>query len=351
MATTLASDTVTTRLDAHLARVTRSRARRGLPAPQVLVRAPGLEYVSGDRELPFHAASVGKLATAALVMQEVERGTFALNTPVRELLPADETAGLFAAPGATVAHLLGHTSGVADYFDGPVSHGPPLRRLVVDEPERMWSEHELLAISRERQRPVGRPGQRFSYSDTGYVLLGRIVEVATGETYAALTRSRVLDRAGMARSVLWQREPGPERIAPLWLGKHELSRARSVSCDWAGGGIVSTLDDLARLATALTDGTLVRPETFATMAQPRERFRAGIHYGLGTMQLRFGGFSPFLRHLPRPVGHVGVLGVHCFTDPERDTTVILNFHSTREMRASFQTHIRIATLLDRLARE
>src|SRR5690606_10883621 len=100
--------------------------------------------------------------------------------------------------------------------------------------------------------------------------------------------------------------------------------------------------------TALRDRTLVRPETFAAMTAPRVRFRAGIHYGLGAMQLRFGEFSPFLRSLPRPVGHLGVLGVHCFTDPEREVTVVLNFHSTREMTASFRTHIQIARLLDRV---
>ena len=350
MVATLAPDAVTATLAAHLAKVTRRRARRGLPAPQVLVRARGFEFSSGDRALPFHAASVAKLATAALVMQQVESGELALSTRVAELLPDGETAGLFASPGATVEHLLSHTSGVADYFEGRVARGPQMQELVVAEPDRTWTQESLLAFTRERQRPVAEPGRRFHYSDTGYVLLGRILEETTGSSFTELMRSRVLEPAGMTSSALWQREPGPERIAPLWLRGAELSGAASLTCDWSGGGIVATLDDLARLATALRDGTLVRPESFATMTRPRRRFRAGIRYGLGAMELRFGEFSPFLRWLPRPVGHLGVLGVHCFTDPdpERDTTVILNFHSTREMTASFQTHIRIARLLTRL---
>lgn len=269
MARPLSPADLAERLDAHLARVARRRARRGLPAPQVLVLAPGLEYSSGSRE----------------------------------------TRGLFAAPGATVEHLLAHT--------------------------------------RERQRPVGEPGRRFHYSDTGFVLLGRILEEVTGESFTALQRKRVLEPAGMTASALWQREDGPERIAPLWVDGVELSTARSMSVDWAGGGLASTLDDLARLARALHDGTLLRPESFAAMTAPRSRFRSGIRYGLGAMQLDFSAFSPFLRGRPRPVGHLGVLGVHCFTDPARETTVVLNFHSTREMRASFQTHIRIAAMLDR----
>src|SRR5690606_33279473 len=121
----------------------------------------------------------------------------------------------------------------------------------------------------------------------------------------------------------------------------------SVSCDWSGGGIVSTLADLARLSGAMRDGTLVRPETWSLMTQPRRRFHAGIHYGLGAMQV-FLGRMAFMPGLPRPTGHLGVLGVHCFSDG--NSTVILNFHSTAEMRASFQTHIRIAAALARAAR-
>lgn len=347
MARPLSPADLAERLDAHLARVARRRARRGLPAPQVLVLAPGLEYSSGSRETPFHAASVSKLVTAALVMQQVERGTFTLGTPVSELLGERETRGLFAAPGATVEHLLAHTSGVADFFEDGVTTGLPMRRLVAAEPERWWTPQDLLDHTRERQRPVGEPGRRFHYSDTGFVLLGRILEEVTGESFTALQRKRVLEPAGMTASALWQREDGPERIAPLWVDGVELSTARSVSVDWAGGGLASTLDDLAHLARALHDGTLLRPESFAAMTAPRSRFRSGIRYGLGAMQLDFSGFSPFLRGLPRPVGHLGVLGVHCFTDPARETTVVLNFHSTREMRASFQTHIRIAAMLDR----
>jgi D-alanyl-D-alanine carboxypeptidase len=350
MARTLSADDVTARLDAHLATVARRRARRGLPAPQVLVRAPGLELSSGGRELPFHAASVSKLVTASLVMQEVERGAFALTTPVAELLPERETRGLFAAPGATVEHLLSHTSGAADFFEDGVRSGLPMRRLVAAEPDRWWDQLELLDFSRERQRPVGEPGRRFHYSDTGFVLLGRILEEVSGESFTALVRKRALEPAGMDSSAMWQREPGPERIAPLWVDGAELSTARSLSVDWAGGGLVSTLDDLERLARALINGTLVRPETWAAMTRVRSKFRAGIGYGMGAMELRFEGFSPLLRGLPRPVGHLGVLGVHCFTDPQRETTVILNFHSTREVRASFMTHIKIAQLLDRLAR-
>lgn len=344
----LSPEALAASLDGHLERVTRRRARRGLPAPQVRVEAPGLLYRWGEERMPFHAASIGKLATAALVVQDIAAGRLDEATRVDDVLDPSELAGLFAAPGATVEQLLGHTSGVADYFEGPTTSGPSMIRRVIDEPGRRWDPDQLLAFSREHQRPVGAPGERFAYSDTGFALLGRILETVNGRDFTTLLRERVLEPAGMTGSALWLREPGPERIAPIWLQRVEVSGFASVSCGWAGGGIVATPDDIARLGAALIDGTLVAPGAWARMTQPRHRFRSGIHYGLGTMQLRFEGFSPLLRGLPRPVGHLGSLATHLFLDPERGTSVVLNFHGGREMVASFQTHIRIAQGLARL---
>ncbi len=344
----LSPEALAASFDRHLERVTRRRARRGLPAPQVRVEAPSFLYRWGDERMPFHAASIGKLATAALVAQDITVGRLDWTTRVEDVLASAETANLFAASGATVEQLLGHTSGVADYFEGPTTDGPSMIRRVIDEPDHRWDAAQLIAFSREHQHPVGSPGERFAYSDTGFALLGRILETVNGRDYTTLLRERVLDPACMADSALWLREPGPERIAPIWLHRTEVSTFASVSCGWAGGGIVATLDDIARLGAALTDGTLVAPEAWARMTQPHHRFRAGIRYGLGTMQLHFEGFSPLLRGLPRPVGHLGSLATHLFVDPEHGTNVVLNFHGGREMVASFQTHIRIAQGLARL---
>ena len=336
-------------LDRHLARAARRRSRKGLPPVQARVEAPGFLYRSGGDE-PFHVASIGKLATTALIAQQIDRGALALGTQISQLLPAAELRGLFREGDreVTIGHVLAHTSGAADYFDDRATSGENVRRQVVSDPGRLWTPADLLDFSRTHQNPVAAPGERFHYSDTGFALLGRALEELTGESFTRLVRRGIFEPAGMTSSVTWQREPGPERIAPLWLDGVEASGFRSISCDWAGGGIVSTVDDLARLGRALTDGTLVSRDTWQRLTEPTHRMRAGIHYGHGVMQLRFTGFSPLLRGLPRPVGHLGVLSTHLFVDPPRGTSVVLNFHSTREMVASFQTHIRIAQGLARL---
>lgn len=347
MPRTLTPEALTADLDCHLARVTRRRARRGLPAPQVHVEAPGFVYRSGDAT-PFFSASVAKSATATLIAQEVVAGAINFDTPIAEIL-GSETDGLFRSPGATIAQLLSHTSGAACYFEDTPRTGASMKHLAVSDPDRHWEAPELLQFVRERLRPIAEPGARFHYADTGFVLLGRALEVLTGRGAFELMRERIIEPAGMTNAVMWLREPGPEHIAPLWLGKHEVSTNQSLTLDWMGGGFVGTTDDLTALARSLSDGTLLPRDTVDQLARPRNTFRAGIEYGLGMMQLRYDKFSPFLRQLPRRIGHLGVTSAHMFTEPESQSSIVLNFHSTREMRASFMTHIRIAERLTRLA--
>ncbi len=339
-----------------------------LPAVQVLIRAPGFEFASGERERRFHGASIGKAITATRVFQLAEAGRLDLDAPISTLLPADDWRGLFVgdrhdpAVEVTTAHLLTHTSGAADYFEGRTTAPMPFAELVAAEPERRWTPADLLAYSREFQRPVAAPGRRFAYSDTGYVLLGRIIEEAGGATLGEQLHQGVLGPAGMTQScLLFHTLPGGAAstsddpaavldIAPLWLGRHELSRARSLSCDWGGGGVVTTPDDLTRFTIAWSDGSLIGAASRARMRDARRRFRPGIRYGAGLMELRYEGFSPFLRGMPRPVGHIGVTATHAFTVPERGIHVSMNFHSTREMIRSFRVQIRLMQLLMRALR-
>ena len=368
-------DRFTAELDRHLTGVARRRGSLG--APQVAVRSArdGLDYRFGDETTRFHVASIGKMFTATLVMQLVESGAFTLETPVTELLPAAELRGLFVVDGedladrATVDQLLAHTSGAADYFDGPVTSGYRFLDLVVGEPDHFWTPAELLDFSRERQRPVGRPGARFAYSDTGYVLLGRIIEATTGREFHEVLHERILQPLGMLDSALLLHSL-PERdfvsalaagapttatatvpdIAPFRLGNREVSRFTSISCDWAGGGLISVPADLLTFSAALHGGRLISPASLARLTEMRNRFRPGIRYGAGMMQVRFEGLMPLLRGLPSPVGHIGVLATHLFRDPVHEVDIVLNFASTREMTRSFRTLIFIEQALQRASR-
>ncbi|MDO5682744.1 MAG: serine hydrolase domain-containing protein [Propionibacteriaceae bacterium] len=315
--------------------------------PHIAVHAPslGLAFEAGDAEQPFHSASVAKLVTAALVMQCVEADGLTTATPVGDVLPAAEIDGLFLpGPPATVEHLLTHTSGVADYFDGKVTTGVPVVREALAHPQRQWTPADLIAVTRERQRPVGAPGQRFAYSDTGFVLLGRILEQVTGESFVDLVHQRVFDPIGLT-SAFWphrsQPASGVTELAPLVLRGVDASTFPSMTLDWAAGGFAATAADHLRLGAALHDGTLVSAESMAYMTTPRHRVLPGLEYGAGAMRLRVERFVPWLRGYPRPVGHIGVTAAHLWHDPATGADIVINLGNTRRMVTSFRLLFRI----------
>lgn len=338
-----------TQLDQRLAKIQHF-------TPQVAVRSQslGIDYRYGDTDLPFHATSVGKLITSALVMQQVEAGCFALATPIAELLPASEIDGLFADDAAaevTIEQLLTHTSGCNDFYEGRTKSGPRFVAELKRDLDREWSPAELIAFTRDRQQPVARPGERFRYSDTGFVLLGRALETVTGELFGELVHHRVFAPLGMGRSFLpFRTQPasGTDEIASLSIAGIDIGTRRAITCDWAGGGIAGTLDDFLQLMAGMRNGKLISAESWAMLREPRHRFRPGLWYGAGTMTVRFEGLVPWARNWPRLVGHLGSSAAHLWHDPVHDAEIAINFGSSKAVSRSFRTLYEVVSLLRQL---
>ncbi len=348
------------RIDASVHKT--AHKRKGAPL-QVSLRSEtlGLVYddTLGQNAVPFHVASIGKVFTAVLIFKLVEQGNIALDDPVARILPAAQLAGLFTvngvdyAPKVTIRHLLGHMSGAADYFEGAVSSGAPLLQDILQNRDTFWTPDMLLEFTRTRQKPVAAPGARYNYSDTGYILLGKVIEAVTSQPFHANLHHKIFDPLGMADSYLmFYSEPAAQPKKPIqqiWVEGIEVSRFTSLSCDWAGGGIVSTTADLLVFSRALARGELVNSTSYAAMRIFEHKFRTGIHYGLGLMELHFEEFFFLLRGLPRVTGHIGVLATHMFYDAATDTHIVMNFADSRRMTESFRLLIDLLGIIKRVS--
>lgn len=342
-----------TSLRRRLDRVSRRRAPH-LPAPQVLVTAPGARLAYGDVDLPFHTASVGKVLVAVLVARLAQRGALGLDDLVSHLAPSLDLSALPAAPGVdlrrdlTVDHLLSHRSGLPDPVLPPHGYRTECSLdALVAEPGRRWTAAQVVAQTAGLP-PTGAPGGRFAYGDANYALLQLVLEEVGGAPFPELLREYVLTPAGMSRTWFPHRTATAEdlstlKIAPIWVSGCEVSRLPSLSAAAADGGAVTTLEDLARLQTAVHEKGLVSPALLTRMTRRRSRLRAGIHYGTGMAVLRLGEFSPLARRrYPEAVGGIGVWATHCFYYPELQAQVIMNLHSTREMSRSVRLHMLVA---------
>ena len=247
---------------------------------------------AGDR---FRAGSITKTFVAVVVLQLVAENRLGLGDTVERWLP-----GLVPDGGRiTVRQLLAHTSGLADYAGDSA-----FLRRTVSEPRRRWTPRQLVGVALE-QGPVARPGERFAYASTNYVLLGLIVEHATGTTLERQLRHRIMTPLRLETTSFSAGARIPGRHAHGYgpsqhdgiVGSLATARDRSTasaSWGWAAGAIVSTAPDLSRFFGALLQGRLL-PSHLLTLMRPP----AGARYGLG--------LAAFQTPCGTAIGHTGNL--------------------------------------------
>ena len=320
----------------------------------------GLDYTfpSDSTNQPYHMASIGKVFTAVLVQMLVEKRLLSVKDPIHPFFSTTELDRLFIfqnidyAQQVTIEHLLGHTSGIADYFEGSTTSGKPFLDEVLANPQFHWTPQKLIDYSREHQTALGIPGQVFNYSDTGFILLGLIIENVTGKSFDKNLKDEIFRPLKMHDSYLMfysEPENTPKKsIEKIWFNDVEVSGFESLSCDWSGGGIISTTADLLKFDQALRNGRLVQKSTLETMDACNHKFRPGIYYGLGMMEIRFKEFFFLLGRLPKIKGHIGILSTHMFYDPSSDAHIIMNFGDNNRMVESFRVLIEIENTLQRM---
>jgi CubicO group peptidase (beta-lactamase class C family) len=239
------------------------------------------------RETLFQAGSIGKSYTATALMQLVDEGLVDLDAPLREYLPDLEFADPTVSKTLTSRQVLTHTAGIdGDRLDEEMACGRG-----DDCIERYVAGLTDLPLI------VG-PGRLWSYCNSGYVVLGRVIEVVTGMTYERALTTRLLEPLGVTDTLFFPGEmvthslavghvrqgDEPATVAPKW----EMSRAAGP----AGSTINTTIDDLLAFAAMhlrgglAADGTRVLSEaSVKAMQRPLvacpEPELLGDHWGLG----------------------------------------------------------------------
>lgn len=321
---------------------------------------PGLsEPVTADYS--FFTASVGKVFTSVVFGMMMEEGTIQYDDPITKYLDDTVLDGLFVYEGVdyrdqvTILQLLKHTSGVGDYFEDPVTKGDTMLTLVVDEKDRIWSPLELVAFTRDNQKAVARPGEEFHYSDTGYILLGLVAESVTGQEFHEILQDKIIAPLMMDDTYLMFKsapENSPDHdILEVYLDGRDMSKENSMSIDWAGGGIVSTMSDLLIFSKALNTGRLVSMETLSLMTEFDNQYLKGVNYGIGLMEFDFGGFLFFLDGMPNIYGGVGTTSTFVMYDKVNDIHIIANFGALDFMDKSVPFLISVLMLVDRLEKQ
>ncbi len=338
-------------------------SRKNMDCPtQVLVWSDNnkidYKYSATDYNQPFHIASIGKVMTASVVGILSDKGLLNIDDLICNYLSDDIIRNLFIYKSVdyksqiTIRHLLNHTSGIADYFESKTNAGSSFVDRIMDMPDKIWSPMDLINFTRDNQNAKSAPGS-FLYSDTGYVLLGLIIEKVAKMPFHEVLSQFIFKPLNMKDSyLLFGGQPINQKqaIANVWFGKKEISRLNMLSCDWAGGGIISTLSDLLLFQKAFWNEKVVSAKYISEMTNINNKFRAGMHYGSGMMELRFDGFFFLLKGMSRPMGHSGILGTLMFYDKPNDTHIIMNLGSNKRVIDSFKAIIVVEQLVGRFVK-
>ena len=270
----------------------------------------------------FRIGSVSKQFTAAAILQLMEQGKLSLDDDLTRFIPDYPTMG----KKITVEHLLTHTSGIKSYTE--------MKEWTPEVHRKDFTPAALVDFFKNQPMDF-EPGTQYQYNNSGYILLGYIIEKVSGESYGAYISEHIFKPLGMHNSYYGDVEPVIRyRVAGYSRsgtgGAYTNAAFLSMTQPYAAGSLMSTVEDLYTWTKALHSGKVIKPESFKKATTPYVLPNgSNTHYGYGLqMGNLFGsptvehsgginGFLSDLVYLPKEDVCVAIL-TNCDCEPPRD---------------------------------
>lgn len=286
--------------------------------------------------------SITKTFTGALVLELAREGAFGLDDPILQYLPLLNAYNPSVNGAVTIRQLLAHESGFSDY-----TSEIQLQVAVAYAPYHIWTPYEMVSFVHQ----IAAPGSERKYSNTNYVLLGAIIEAATGKTIEQYFRERFFDKLNLSSMYLDGRESIGNRghlasphdnLSPFnpifqFTGQPTFPDAYTkisrfpmdaiVSLAFTSGGIVSNVGDVAEWGNALYGGRATSQATLDTMLRSISPVpdQDGDKLGYGILaSTKLSDTDYFIGHDGNAPGYRSIM----FYQPDRKMTLVVltNFH-------------------------
>ncbi|PKI16806.1 serine hydrolase domain-containing protein [Colwellia sp. 12G3] len=258
----------------------------------------------------FRLGSITKQFTAAAIVMLAEQGKLSIDDDIHKYVPDFPTEEQVV----TIANLLSHTSGIANYT----------------EDEHIWNKliptettlDEMLIEFAKHPMPL-KTGEAMRYSNTGYVLLGKIIEVASKKSYPDFIEQDIFAKLGMKNSHFGGSQLITNRASGYSRTELGVVNAAPINMMWphGAGSLLSTVDDLNIWFNALRSGTLISKTSYKKMVTPfllNDKSSSDYGFGLGVYNI----------NKYKAIGHGGGIHgfvTHAFYIPEKDLYVaVLN---------------------------
>jgi len=279
----------------------------GIPGTGVWSSSRGTTGNSSEEkitpDLKFCTGSIGKIFTAVVILNLVEEGSLKLESTVEKWFPE-----INWADQVSIDHLLTHTSGIAS-FDNMEEYEN--HKYLYYNPE------ELLSYITQKEL-LFKPGKHFAYSNTGYLMLGIIIERVTGKSYKEVVNQYIIDKIGLKNTEVIT----PETINNLIVKGHHkgnmLNKTEYSDVPFAAGSIAATPNDLIIFLHALMGGKLLTQAGLQTMFSDMNLMTdtQNTYYGKGIVAA--------LTPVGKIIGHRGGIkgfGASLYYHPEKNIFV------------------------------
>lgn len=269
---------------------------------------------------PLRIASNTKTFVAAAILRLWEQQHLLLDTSISEYI-CEEHRRLIKDKGyeldaISIRHLLSHTSGLFDYADSVV-----FANTIAENLQRHWTRTAQLQLAMDAGDLYGQPGEVCRYSDTGYILLGEIIERVYGKNLGLALRELLhYDRLGLSSTYLEIEETPPSGLLPVIHQYDNTIDSLIVDASYdiyGGGGLVSTVGDMARFMRGLFTGAIYQspntlktmlgsvaakrggPDAYGLFTQIPNEYRMGLDGGAqGTVYSHTGYLGSFVAYIP-----------------------------------------------------
>ncbi|QNM83744.1 beta-lactamase family protein [Sphingomonas sabuli] len=239
-------------------------------------------------DTPFDIASTTKLFTSIAIGKLVEQGKLSYEDPLARFVP--DFPDRQSAERIKIKHLLSHTAGLGNQF------GPAYFNSI----HELRSPQDVIDLV-DREAPKFEPGEKWAYSNVGYLLLGLVIEAASGKTYYDYVRENLFAPAGMTSTSFPHQDQDAVVMAQRYDVKLDGQKLRYVKQEkyaqargTSDGGSVSSAPDLIKFANALETGQIVKPETVRLHSDPKPEL-GSPKYGYGVMSIARTG-EPLIGH-------------------------------------------------------
>jgi len=290
-----------------------------------------------SKKNPVLIASNTKTYVAAAIMKLIEQNLLNLNQSIDSLI-TNESKNLLTGRGykldsISVRNLLSHTSGIKDYVDSSYF------AFLIQNPKYSWTRNEQIKLTAKKGKPSAKPGIEFSYGDINYLLLTEIIEKLTGKPfYQSIRELLTYDSLGLNSTWFAQLETPNSKVMQLahqyWDKRKMDSYDYNPSWDlYGGGGIASTMEDMAKFYQNLFEGKIIKDSlTLSKMYQfvlPKEK----SNYCLGLRKIDFHGYIGYY--------HGGFWGTDVMYLPELKITIAAttNNKDKRDLNADLSYEI------------